>query len=88
MRHIILLPLEKINHTFTKNNFIIFIREKMQQMMCGGTTGMQSPDDEANQVLASVKDQLHEKAGTSGEGEIKKDQYNYKLKINITIKII
>ena len=39
-------------------------------MMCGGTTGMQSPDDEANQVLASVKDQLHEKAGTSGEGEI------------------
>ena len=39
-------------------------------MMCGGTSGMQSPDDEANQVLASVKDQLHEKAGTSGEGEI------------------
>ena len=42
----------------------------MQQMMCGGTSGVQSPDDEANQVLASVKDQLHEKAGTSGEGEI------------------
>ena len=43
----------------------------MQQMMCGGIMpGMQSPDDDANQVLASVKDQLHEKAGTSGEGEI------------------
>ena len=42
----------------------------MQKMMCGGASGIQSPDDEANQVLASVKDQFHEKAGTSGEGEI------------------
>ena len=36
----------------------------------GGTTGMQNPDDEANQILATVKDQFHEKAGTSGEGLI------------------
>ena len=38
--------------------------------MCGGTTEMKSPDDEANQMLESVKDQFHEKAGTSGEGLI------------------
>ena len=36
--------------------------------MCGGTTEMKSPDDESNQMLATVKDQFHEKAGTSGEG--------------------
>lgn len=37
-------------------------------MMCGGTTEMKNPDDESNQMLATVKDQFHEKAGTSGEG--------------------
>ena len=37
-------------------------------MMCGGTTEMKSPDDESNQMLTTVKDQFHEKAGTSGEG--------------------
>ena len=36
--------------------------------MCGGTTELKSPDDESNQMLATVKDQFHEKAGTSGEG--------------------
>ena len=39
-------------------------------MMCGGTTEMKSPDDESSQMLATVKDQFHEKAGTSGEGLI------------------
>ena len=36
--------------------------------MCGGTTELKSPDDESNQMLATVKDQFHEKAGTSGDG--------------------
>ena len=38
--------------------------------MCGGTTDLKSPDNEANQMLAAVKDQFHAKAGTSGEGLI------------------
>ena len=36
--------------------------------MCGGTTELKSPDDESNQMLATVTEQFHEKAGTSGEG--------------------
>ena len=47
--------------------------------MCGGTTELKSPDDESNQMLATVKDQFHEKAGTSGEGFNSGTQPNLKL---------
>jgi len=62
--------------------------------MCGGTTEMKSPDDESNQMLTTVKDQFHEKAGTSGEVKLLgyKTQVvagtNYFMKIAVGDKVI
>lgn len=62
--------------------------------MCGGTTEMKNPDDESNQMLATVKDQFHEKAGTSGEVKLLgyKTQVvagtNYFMKIAVGDKVI
>jgi len=41
-----------------------------QKMMCGGTTDMKQPDDEARGILESVKPHLLEKANHSGSVEL------------------
>ena len=38
-------------------------------MMCGGTTDLKQPDDEAREVLDSVKPHLLEKTNHSGSGK-------------------
>ena len=35
----------------------------------GGTTQMNVPDDEANEILSAVITRFHELAGTSGDGK-------------------
>ena len=55
--------------------------------MCGGTTELKSPDDESNQMLATVKDQFHEKAGTSGEGLNHQKQSDLELK-TFSVKLL
>ena len=48
---------------------------------------MQKPDDEAKQILATVKDQFHEKAGTSGEGLNHRKQSDLELK-TFSVKLL
>ena len=38
-------------------------------MMCGGTTDVKQPDDEAREILESVKSSLLEKTNHSGSGK-------------------
>ena len=48
---------------------------------------MQKPDDEAKQMLATVKDQFHEKAGTSGDGLNHRKQSDLELK-TFSVKLL